>query len=280
MPMSSEVNKKPAPPDSALVKEIDGLIEEIKSFQQSHGRSIAKKIKRTRKGRTLGPELEALGFDVPESLLALYWNWNGAEIGSKWDRGLFFGHRWISVDIVISWLKISRLEQHSHCDKKLRIFLGGAIEEISIWPESSTNGDSPLVAAVSWAQRVYFAFDGILPMLRSIVAAEQAGVFSYAPERIYADDGTIAFEDNEVQFEPAALWEAIEPHNPRTAKEEFNYWRALATDSVEFDGTPPAPGMSPEVQAIVFEELIEQKKKWDEQVQVKMRDSETPGDKS
>jgi hypothetical protein len=43
-------------------------------------------------------------------------------------------------------------------------------------------------------------------MLRSIIAAEKAGIFSYAAEKIFADDGTTAFEENEIQFEPGALW--------------------------------------------------------------------------
>ncbi len=72
------------------------------------------------------------------------------------------------------------------------------------------------------------------------------------------------------------LWEVIKPHNPRTDGEEFNYWHALATDTLEFDGEPPdiSSGiieMKPEVQEIVFREVIEQKKKWDEELQKKLR---------
>ena len=279
--MSSDASKKPVPPNAELIAEIDALVEEIKAFHAARGRGIAKQMKRGRKGRAALADLEGLGVNVPDTLRALYWNWNGAESKgrmSKWDRAVFFDHQWVPADMLISWQKISKLENQTHNDSGIRLFMGGGTKPFMQWSASpSPVQDAPLVAALPWAQRVYAAFDGILPMLRSVVAAEKAGVISYALARATSDDGTILTEENAIQYDPAALWESIAPLNPLTADAEHNYWRAIATDTLEFDGEPPdiSSGkieMKPEVQEIVFREAIAQKKKWDEKLAKKIRD--------
>lgn len=273
------MSSDPITPDPALVAEIDRLIEQIKRIHEKHGRAIAKKIKRARKGRKQLQELSTFGASATEELRALYWNWNGAPRGarmSKWDSSVFLQHQWVSADVLIDWFRIAQLEKQTHSEDGLSLFLGGR-EWLMLLQNGPQQDNTSLVAALPWAQRVYHAFDGIVPMLRSVIAADEAGVISYAPDRVDGEDGKIIVEANEIQYDPAALWEVIKLHNPRTVGEEFNYWRALATDTLEFDGEPPdiSSGvieMKPEVQEIVFREVIEQKKKWDKKLAKKMRD--------
>ncbi len=278
--MSTDTVKKPISPDPALVAEIDGLIEKIKAIHERHGRGIASKFKRARKGGSDLLALSALGIDVPEDLRALYWHWNGvAGTGrtTHWDEEVFLNYKWPLAAFLTDWLRIARLEGQAHSDVGLHIFSSWTSTPLMLYFPQASKNVSPLVATEPWAQRVYHAFDGIVPMLRSVIAAEEAGVISYAPERVVGENGKIIVEANEIQYDPAALWEAIEPLNPRTAGQEFNYWRALATDTLEFDGAPPdiASGiieMKPEVQEIVFREVIGEETKWDDELQKKLRD--------
>lgn len=267
-------------PDKALVDEIDALVERLKALHDEQGRKVAKKLKRTRKGREPIAALAELGLPPPEDLRAFYWNWNGAFGGmTMWEETVFLNFAWSQARIVHDGARIAQIEEGFYAQQGINLSLSTRGEMMTIFPDRAGEaGTGPLEITQPWSATTYPAFDGIVAMLRSVVAAQEAGLVTYAPERVDGPDGTIEVEKGEPVFDPAALWQVIAPLNPRTAAGGA-YWPALAAGEIAFDGTPPdiSEGitMKPEVVEIVFRDAIEQKKRWDEEFASGLRDPVT-----
>jgi|GEM_PF-4535360 len=94
------------------------------------------------------------------------------------------------------------------------------------------DGNIPLLMTLgSLSRNAYIAFDSTLAMLRSICAAQDAGVLKYVEnvQNSINSNGT-SRELNELYYDVEVLWEVLRPLNLKA-----DYWPALIDGSLEWD---------------------------------------------
>ncbi|SDE27862.1 hypothetical protein [Rhodospira trueperi] len=238
-----------------LLDEIERLVFAIRDFHARHGRSIARRIKRSSKARPRLDELRAFFDPIPEDYAALYTVFDGVrqpDTMSQWQSAVFLGHHWDPIDWVIRGMRIMRIEQQRHGFERLPAFRGSATRgsvDFDVFPTWVENGQAPVVANLgSLSPRLFIAFDSVLAMLRSIVAAQEAGVIRFRAQD--DEDG----HEGETLFDPGALWDVIAPLNPRA-----DYWRTLRAGPIDWQLDPikdkPAGGvvpLDPEVRRLIW----------------------------
>jgi hypothetical protein len=245
---------------SPVVAEIDACITRIVAFQAAQGRQVAARIKRSKKGRAGMTALAALGVPIPEDFAALYEHYDGISAMARmsfWQAAVFLDALWQDSAMLLSANQIARLQQHPHAECKISAFRTTHGVSYDLFPDLAENGEVPLVANLGpLSPRTFIAFDSTLAMLRSICAAQDAGVLSYATDRIahYAPFGR-RVEENELCFDPKALWDVIRRVNRRC-----EYWELLAAGPIDWQETTdylPKDGrlqLDPAVRAIVLGE--------------------------
>jgi hypothetical protein len=243
-----------------MLEEVDDCIARIAAFQKARGRRIFKLIKRSRKGREGMATLAGFGLPVPEDFAALYDHFDGIAASARlsfWETTVFLDAFWPESAMLLSANKIARLEKHFAAERKIRAFLTTHGVSYDLFPDLAQDGMVPLVANLGpLSQRMFIAFDSTLAMLRSVCAAQDAGVLRYAPDRIshFAPFGRAA-EKDEILFDPKDLWEVMRPFNARA-----EYWPLLAQGPIDWQKIPyelPKDGrlrLDPEVRAIVLGE--------------------------
>ncbi len=205
----------------ALQQEVDGLIAKVVAFQGLHGRRVARAFKRTRKGRPLLEELGQFGLPLPPDFRAMYHNHNGADPGAtmSWHQmAVFLDWQWPDLWSVISVNKVSRKRKEFPSPDRIWMTREETrFTSLELYPAGEVEGQVPLLATQGPLSAVtYVAFDSPLLMLRTVVAAQEAGLISYDTE------GRAAYPLQDM----AALAGAI---NPRQT-----YWTALAEGTVDF----------------------------------------------
>jgi hypothetical protein len=104
---------------------------------------------------------------------------------SFWETTVFLDAFWPESAMLVSSNKIARLEKHFAAERKIRAFLTTQGVSYDLFPDLAQEGVVPLVANLGpLSQRSFIAFNSTLAMLRSVCAAQEAGVLRYAPDRI------------------------------------------------------------------------------------------------
>ena len=248
-------------PAAATFEEIEDCIARIAAFQKASGRRVAKLIKKSRKGRDGLATLAGFGLPIPEDFTALYDHFDGITASARlslWETTVFLDAFWPESAMLVSSNKIARLEKHFAAERKIRAFLTTHGVSYDLFPDLAQEGVVPLVANLGpLSQRSFIAFDSTLAMLRSVCAAQDAGVLRYAPDRIahFSPFGR-GVEKDEILFDPKELWEVIRAHNGRA-----EYWALLAQGPIDWQKIAyelPKDGrlqLDPEVRAIVLGQI-------------------------
>ncbi len=177
---------------------------------------------------------DGFGLPIPEDFAALYDHFNGITASARlsfWETTVFLDAFWPESAMLVSSNKIARLEKHFAAERKIRAFLTTHGVSYDLFPDLAQEGVVPLVANLGpLSQRSFIAFDSTLAMLRSVCAAQDAGVLRYAPDRIahFAPFGR-GVEKDEILFDPKNLWEVIRAFNARA-----EYWALLAEGPIDW----------------------------------------------
>src|SRR6266481_1275227 len=177
---------------------------------------------------------DGFGLPIPEDFAALYDHFDGITASARlsfWETTVFLDAFWPESAMLVSSNKIARLEKHSAAERKIRAFLTTQGVSYDLFPDLAQEGVVPLVANLGpLSQRSFIAFDSTLAMLRSVCAAQDAGVLRYAPDRIahFAPFGR-GVEKDEILFDPKDLWEVIRAFNGRA-----EYWALLAQGPIDW----------------------------------------------
>ncbi|MGI9411997.1 MAG: hypothetical protein ACR2OV_18100 [Hyphomicrobiaceae bacterium] len=203
-----------------ILEEVEDGVRRIKEFLKTNGRRIRSRITKTRKGRSSIDQLKTFGVPIPEDFRALYFNYNGAKMSDGLrdvERPVFFNFEWFEVRMLCSLNRILRLENTIQRPDTLFISNGALAEKLLLAPHLSRDGDTPLIVSLfPLSTKSFIAFDSTLAMLRSVCAAQDAGV--------------LHFEDKELRFDAAEVWDVIRPFNQRS-----EYWPTLAKGPIEWD---------------------------------------------
>lgn len=233
-----------------ILEEVEDSIRRVKAFQEARGRRIHKHIKRSRKGREGLPELEQFGLPIPEDFRALYHNHNGIPslMMPMWEQTVFLEFGWEPMQSLVTGNKIMRLEKTNPLVGRIDVFGAATGMRMQLDPGAEQDGAVPLAMTLgSLSRNHYIGFDSTLSMLRSVCAAQDAGILRYRTER----EGTK--ERDEIEYDPKELWDVIRPFNPRA-----DYWPALIAGTVDWNRIEyelPASGilkMDPEVSRLIF----------------------------
>lgn len=232
-------------PSKDLIDETEDLIGQIKAFQVANGRRIAKSIKRSRKSRAELAKLDKFGVPLPEDFVALYWNHNGTDnpLMPLWEEAVFLTFDWPPISSIRSGNEVARLRRNFPLSDRLSVFESIGAMGLDLAPALAVDGKVPLVANKGpLSERIFVAFDSTIDMLRSVCAAQDAGV--------------ITFEDDHPTFDYAELWSVIARFNPHST-----YWKLMASGdldwqkiSVDVDNIT----IEPEIQKLISADL----KRW------------------
>lgn len=218
-------------PNPEILEEVEDCICRVKEFHAAKGRKIHNAIKRSRKGREGLKELEQFNLPIPDDLKAVYWHYNGTKVSSsvsKWESSIFFEFAWYPIDMLIRGNKIMRLEKQNPLIDRLNLFRGLQARSLQIDPNDEQDGAAPLLMTLGPLSRnTYIAFDSILAMLRSVCAAQDAGILNYENKGRVAGKGR---ELDEIYYDLKEMWDVIRPFNTRT-----DYWPALIDGKVQWD---------------------------------------------
>lgn len=235
-----------------ILEEVEDCIRQVKAFQEAQGRRIHRRIKRSRKGRDGFAELEQFGLSIPEDFRALYHNYNGIEpsLIPMWEQTVFLEFEWQPVHLLVVGNKVRRLEKLNPLVDRLNVFNATSAVSMELAPRAEQDGAVPLAMTLGPLSRNHYTgFDSTLAMLRSVCAAQDAGILRYRTER----EGVK--ERGQIEYDPKELWDAIRPFNPRA-----DYWPALIAGTLDWDRVDyeiPAGGvikMDPEVSRLIFGE--------------------------
>jgi hypothetical protein len=165
-----------------------------------------------------------------------------------WEQDVFLEFRWAEIHAIVIANKIMRLETRDPLFARLGVFHGRSGRSLQLDPGAAQDGAVPLLMTLGTLSRNhYIAFDSTLAMLRSVCAAQDAGILRYRTTR----EGTK--EVGEIEYDPRELWDVIRPFNPRA-----DYWEHLIAGTVDFNEIEfelPKDGriqMDPEVRRLVF----------------------------
>lgn len=241
-----------------ILEEVEDCVQRIKTFQAAQGRRIHKAIKRSRKAREAFAQLEQFELPLPEDFRALYYNYNGAPPGNTlamWEWSVFFEFEWSTLDSLVRANKIMRLDKTNPLTDRLDTFHSAEGQSLQLDPgDTGADASVPMLMTLgSLSRNSYIAFDSTLAMLRSVCAAQDAGVLHYVGEgeHIVNPDGGLR-ETDDIYYDVKELWDVIRPFNPRA-----DYWPALIAGTIEWDEievTLPADGvlnLDPEVRRLI-----------------------------
>lgn len=210
-----------------ILEEVEACLAKIKAFLEAKGRRIHRSIRRSRKGRKGLPELEQFGLPVPEDFRALYHNHDGIPLlmFPQWQQGVFLDFHWYPMEMLVKVNKIRRLETCNPLVGRLDAFFGARAFCLELDPGAALDGQIPLLMTKgTLSRRNYLAYDSTLAMLRSVCAAQDAGIVRFR------DAADPVRREGEVFFDPREFWDVIRPFNKRA-----EYWPALIEGSVDFD---------------------------------------------
>jgi hypothetical protein len=178
-------------------------------------------------------ELEQFGLPIPEDFRALYHNHDGIPLlmFPEWQQGVFLDFRWLPMEGLVRGNKIMRLASVNPLAGRLHAFMNTRGLSLQLDPGAAAGGQTPLLMTLgTLSRRHYIAYDSTLAMLRSVCAAQDAGVVRFRdkadPER----------REGEVFFDPREFWDVVRPFNTRA-----DYWPALVQGCVDFDEIAVAP---------------------------------------
>ncbi len=210
-----------------ILEEVEACLGRIKAFLEAQGRRIHRSIKRSRKGRKGLAELEQFGLPIPEDFRALYHNHDGIPLlmFPEWQQGVFLDFQWSPMEDLVRANTIMRREAVNPLAGRLQAFMNTRGLRMQLDPGAAEQGRTPLLMTLgTLSRRNYIAYDSTLAMLRSVCAAQDAGVVRFRdkddPER----------REGEVVFDPLEFWDVIRPFNARA-----DYWPALVQGCVDFE---------------------------------------------
>lgn len=208
-----------------LQEEVDRLIDQIGAFQAAKGRKVARAFKRSRKGRALLEDVMRFNLPLPADFRAMYQNHNGADPGAtmSWhEMAVFLDYRWPNLETVIGVNKITRVRKEFPSPDRIWMAREETrFSDLELKPIDAIGDRVPLLATQGPLSAVtYVAFDSPLAMLRTVVAAQDAGILSYDAM------GRCIYPLNEM--EEIARW----------LNQRQTYWTALANETVDFQIPP------------------------------------------
>ncbi len=228
--------------DKALLEEVEDCIRRVADFHEANGRAIAK---HTRKGRAELEELAQFGLPLPEDLRALYWNHNGTAQGVSIPisaAGVFLEFRWLPTRTLVGKNKIIRAQSRLPREDRLHFSSGVRAVSLDLAPNNSVGGKTPLITNLgSLSHKTFHAFDSILTMLRSVCAAQDAGI--------------LRFGSDTVRYDFAEFRDVARAHNTNT-----EYWDLMAAgtldwEEITYDFSNSQHGITPEVARIITEPI-------------------------
>ena len=242
-----------------ILEEVEDCVRRIKVFQEVQGRRIHRDIKRSRKGRAGIAELAEFGLPIPEDFRALYWNYNGTKPSDRitiWESNVFLDLDWWRAEALVRGNKITRIEGTFYSSEKLVGFLSLSGISFDLFPGRACGEHTPLVANLgALSKKTLIAFDSTLAMLRSVCAAQDAGILRYQEARLPPSEPQgRAIEKGEIRYDLKELWDVIRPFNPRA-----EYWPAAIAGPIDWEEIelpkPEIPGvitLHPEVSRLMF----------------------------
>ena len=228
-----------------ILEEVEDCIRQIRAFHEAQGRRIFKRIARSRKGREGIKDLETLGLPVPEDFRALYYNYNGTKPSSMlsmWETNVFLQFDWYEIDLVVKLNRVARIRDVNPVHNRLEVFHSSGMLSMDLRPGSLDASPTPLLMRAGvLARNSFIAFDSTLAMLRSVCAAQDAGILSYNKGFVPAlESGEQPIQPNQILYDVQELWDVIQPFNPRA-----DYWLKAIEGSIDWNETsverPPEP---------------------------------------
>jgi len=230
----------------AVLEEVEDCIRRVADFHEANGRAIAKHIrKRTRKGRAELEELAQFGLPLPDDLRALYWNHNGTGQGTSIPMsatGVFLEFRWLPARTFVGTNKVMRVRKEVQVHDRVQIFSGAKGLDLDLAPKLAFGKQIPLMVSLGpLSLKTFHAFDSILSMLRSVCAAQDAGI--------------LRFEGDTVHYVFAEFRDVARAFNINT-----EYWDLMAAgtldwEEIHYDFSNGQHGITPEVARIITEPL-------------------------
>lgn len=212
-----------------ILEEVEDCIVKIKTFQKNNQRRIHSTIKRIPNDINRLSELEQFNIDIPGDFRALYCHYDGTKQSgfSFWELSVFMQFYWRPVEWLVRTNKIIRIESKNPNLSYLSVFPSCHALTLNLDPSYKKEGEVPLIVSLgSISKNGYIAFDSTLAMLRSVCAAQAAGILHYEAERNDAANR----EKNEIYYDPKELWDVI-----KTFNKHAEYWPALIDNKVKWD---------------------------------------------
>ena len=219
--------------DPALIEETDDCIHRIKAFHKAHRRKVNRLIKPTDEGRREIYRLSEFGLPIPDDFKALYFNHDGIRPPDRmmpWHAHVLLDLRWPSILGIVDLTMIIRHQKQLHSTERIPVFMNEELVWIDLFPNMALNGSTPLVANLGLAsEKTFIAFDSTIAMLRSVCAAQDAGVIRFQGKDEVLPDGT-EFRKGQTRYNVKELWDVIRPHNPRA-----DYWQAVIDGPIDWE---------------------------------------------
>lgn len=260
-----------------VLDEVGECIKKIKAFLKEHNRRICSSIKPVRNGHDRIDELEQFGAAIPDDFRALYYHYDGTKPAatlSMWEWSVFLEFYWSSVQTLVVSNKVMRLDKQNPLIDRINAFSSPSALSLLLDPNAEKDGKTPLLITLGTLSRnAYIAFDSTLDMLRSVCAAQDAGILSFE-EKANPSAGR---EKNEIYYDVKELWDIIRPFNSRA-----NYWTKAIANAIEWDRINmelPEDGiirLDPEVKKLIVGETRDYYDKAEDE----MRRAGTPEEKN
>lgn len=214
-----------------VLEEVEDCIRRVKAFQEAQGRQVHKLIKRSRKGRKGMAELAQFNLAIPDDFRMLYHNYNGTNTSgvlSMWEQTVFLDFDWLQMDQLVISNQIMRLDKDNPLGARLFAFSATTGLQLELAPDIAKDGAVPLVMTLGLLSRKSFiAFDSTLAMLRSVCAAQDAGILHYENKNDTPGKGR---EIGEIHYDLKELWDVIRPFNPRA-----DYWPKMIEEPIDWE---------------------------------------------
>ena len=239
-----------------ILEEVEDCISRIMAYQKAQRRKVHRHVEPNPNGRAGLAALEALGVPIPDDFRALYWHYDGVShrhLASPARAAafcVFFNFFWSTTDRVLQLNAWLRETSPHHPPDMTALFDGLHGLRLGIWPQRAVGDTLPLVVKHGvYSAKSFIAFDSTLAMLRSVCAAQDAGILWHS-EKFVSQFGIQGEQilPHQVCYNVRELWDVIRPFNPNA-----DYWIAQFDGSIDWEHQPPR--MTPEMWAEVPEAL-------------------------
>lgn len=214
-----------------VLEEVEDCIRRVKTFQEAQRRKVHKLFKRSRMGREGIAELAQFNLPVPDDFRTLYHNYNGTKasgVFSMWEQTVFLDFNWWEIQLLVRSNKIRRLDKDNPLVGRLLAFQATTGLQLELASDMEKHGAVPLLMTLGpLSRKSFIAFDSTLAMLRSVCAAQDAGILHYESQNDVPGEGR---EPGEIYYDLKELWDVIRPFNPRA-----DYWLTMIEGPIDWE---------------------------------------------